>query len=191
MDINTRLRELGAVDSEALARSILEQDGVAWDEQQHRQTEYEVHHNTQSIVMIFVKEDVWPELVVSKEIGWDRLASAAVPVMHDIIERCYPPGGTIIRAMAAKLVAGGKILPHYDAHPSFAVGHRIHVPISTNPRVRFHIEGRPFKLQPGQAYEINNLMTHSVANNGKEDRVTFIFDYVPPKELGRTDQAVA
>ena len=105
--------------------------------------------------------------------------------MHEIIREHYPPGGTIVRAMAAKLKAGGKIRPHVDAHPSFSVGHRIHVPITTNSRVRFMIEGRPHQLEPGQAYEINNQKMHSVANRGDDDRITFIFDYVPPEQLGR------
>ena len=91
----------------------------------------------------------------------------------------------MIPAMAAKLLAGGKIAPHVDSHPSFHRGHRIHVPITTNPRVRFMIDGRPHQLQVGRAYEINNQMHHSVMNKGDEDRVTFIFDYVPPAELGR------
>src|SRR4029453_18434342 len=83
-------------------------------------------------------------------------------------------------AMAAKLMPGGLILPHRDSHPSFAAGHRIHVPIATNPRVRFMIDGRPVSLQVGEAYEINNQKVHSVMNKGATDRIHFIFDYVPP-----------
>ena len=87
--------------------------------------------------------------------------------------------------MAAKLEAGGRITPHFDSHPSFSHGHRIHVPITTNNRVRFMIDGRPYQLQVGQAYELNNQKTHSVMNSSKEDRITFIFDYVPPDFLDR------
>ena len=43
----------------------------------------------------------------------------------------------------------------------------------------------------GQAYEINNQKAHSVANKGVDDRITFIFDYVPPDELRRVGQAAA
>ena len=50
------------------------------------------------------------------------------------------------------------------------------------------IDGRPHQLQVGRAYEINNQKTHSVANRGDEDRITFIFDYVPPSELSRLRQ---
>jgi len=180
MDIDTPLQCLGAIDYEPLREAILSQNDAAWHEQEHRQQSYEVHRQTESIVLVFTDGSGWPSLEVSKQPGWDRLADAAVPVMHDIIARCYTPGGTIIRAMAAKLRAGGKIKPHRDSHPSFHHSHRIHVPITTNRRVRFMIEGRPYRLEVGQAYELNNQKMHSVMNKGQEDRITFIFDYIPP-----------
>jgi aspartyl/asparaginyl beta-hydroxylase (cupin superfamily) len=65
------------------------------------------------------------------------------------------------------------------------------VPITTNPRVRFMIDGRPHQLQVGRAYEINNQKNHSVMNKGDEARITFIFDYVPPAELGRIQRGAA
>ena len=181
MDIETPLRELGPVDTAALRDAILAQDDAAWDEDKYRQEEFEVHHDTKSIVLVFVNIDSWPDIVVSQEPGWPRLSDVALPLMNDIISRLYPPGGTVIRAMAAKLLAGKKITPHVDRHVSFHRGHRIHVPITTNPRVRFMIDGQPYQLQVGQAYEINNQKMHSVMNKGSEDRITFIFDYVPPE----------
>jgi hypothetical protein len=45
------------------------------------------------------------------------------------------------------------------------------------------IDGRPYRFELGQAYEINNQKNHGVMNKGKEDRITFIFDYVPPEQL--------
>jgi hypothetical protein len=185
MDIDTLLRDLGPVDPGRLSEAILAQDEQAWREDQYRQQVFDVHRETESIVLVFVNLERWPEIEITKEPGWDRLAEVAVPVMHDIIDRQYPKGGTIIRAMAAKLLAGGKIRPHIDTHPSFHCGHRIHVPITTNPRVRFMIDGRPHQLQVGNAYEINNQKNHSVMNKGAEDRITFIFDYVPPEQLAK------
>ena len=82
--------------------------------------------------------------------------------------------------MAAKLNAGGRIRPHRDSLRSFHMGHRIHVPITTNSGVRFMIESRPYTFEVGRAYELNNQKKHSVMNMGKEDRIFFIFDYVPP-----------
>jgi Aspartyl/Asparaginyl beta-hydroxylase len=179
VNIEEPLRHLGAVDADALRSAVLALDPQAWRAQEHRQNAYEVHKQTQSIVLVFC-DGPMHALTVSKEPGWDALAGAAVPVMHGIIERCYPKGGTIIRAMAAKLLAGGRITPHIDTHSSFRLSHRIHVPLTTNSRVRFMIDGRPYRFEPGQAYEINNQKTHSVMNSGDEDRITFIFDYLPP-----------
>lgn len=179
MDIPTRVHCHGELEVAPLVAAILAQDEAAWREDQQRQQDYEVHRLTQSIVLLFATVDPWPRIEVQREAGWNRLAAVAVPLMDHIIARWYPPGGRIIRAVAAKLVAGGKIDPHRDAHPSFAVGHRIHVPITTNERVRFTVDGRPFKFEVGKAYEINNRMMHSVVNKGTSDRIHFIFDYVP------------
>ena len=183
MDIDKPLRELGPVDVTALRAVIMAQEDSAWKEDKYRQEAFEVHHATESIVMVFVDIERWPEIAVSREAGWPRIADAALPLMNDILSRHYPPGGTVIRAMAAKLLAGGKITPHVDRHPSFHSGHRIHVPITTNPRVRFMIDGQPYQFQVGEAYEINNQKTHSVMNKGTEDRITFIFDYVPADKV--------
>ena len=183
MDIDTPLRELGGIDWSALKDAILAQEDAAWREDQYRQEAFDVHYDTESIVLIFVDLERWPDIVVSREPGWDRLAEVALPLMNEILSKHYPPGGTVIRAMAAKLLAGKVIKPHVDRHQSFHKGHRIHVPITTNPRVRFMIDGQPHQLQVGHAYELNNQKKHSVMNKGGEDRITFIFDYVPPNHV--------
>ena len=100
MDIGDRLRDLGAVESTALREAILAQEPGAWQEMRYRQQEFDVHRQTESIVLVFTNLENWPQIELCKEPGWDRLAEAAVPVMHDIIARNYPRGGTIIRAMA-------------------------------------------------------------------------------------------
>jgi hypothetical protein len=189
MNIDTPLRNLGPIDTTKLREKILAQEEIAWKEDKYRQEEFEVHHATESIVVLFVDLDKWPDLVVSQEPGWKRISDVALPIMNEIIQKFYPPGGTVIRAMAAKLLAGGLINPHVDKHPSFHVGHRIHIPITTNPRVRFMIDGRPYQFKVGEAYEINNQLNHSVMNKGTEDRITFIFDYVPPDQIAALSAA--
>jgi hypothetical protein len=183
MNIDTPLRELGEIDVDPLRAAILGLGQDHWLSNEQRQNDYEVHKQTHSVILVFC-DGPMNDLVVSKEDGWDLLAEAAIPVMHELIARAYPPGGTIIRAMAAKLLSRGRIAPHFDSHPTFRHSHRIHVPITTNSRVRFSIDGRPYRMQVGQAYEINNQKTHSVINSGGEDRITFIFDYMPPEVIG-------
>ena len=183
MDIDVPLRDLGAIDATTLRDAILGQDDVAWLEDEYRQESFYVHDQTRSIVMIALDDDKWPDGPISRGPGWQRIADAALPVMQEIITKHYPEGGEVIRAIAARLVAGGNIKAHSDIHQSFHCAHRIHVPITTNPKVWFTINGRPFQFKLGQAYEINNQAQHSVTNKGTEDRITFIFDYIPPGPL--------
>jgi hypothetical protein len=186
MDIGVPLRELGDYDIALLREVILAQQEEAWLGNTYRQQNYDVHQQTQSIVMVFTDGSGWPDIEVRREVGWDILAPQAMPLMHRIIAAHYPPGGAIIRAMAARLSPGGVIRPHRDKHPSFHYGHRIHIPICTNHRVRFMIDGRPYRLEPGKVYEINNQLQHSVMNKGREARINFVFDYVPPRHLQPT-----
>jgi hypothetical protein len=180
VDIDVPLKDLGIVPMDDLRAAIDALEREAWLDNQQRQQEYDVHRRTESVVMIFTSGDGWPDITVTREAGWELLQESAVPLMMGIIKENYPVGGTIIRAMAAKLLPGEVITPHRDAHPSFHNSHRIHIPISTNSRVRFMIDGQPYKLEVGKAYEINNQKTHSVMNKGNEERINFIFDYVPP-----------
>ena len=179
MDIDVDQLCLGEIDSQPLRDSILSQEPAAWDEQAIRQQTYEVHRDTESIVMLFCDES-WPDGDIHRPPGWDRLADVAMPVIVQIIQSHYQPHGTLLRAMAAKLLPGGRIQPHRDSLRSFHMGHRIHVPITTNPSVRFMIAGKPYQFEVGKVYELNNQRKHSVMNMSDEDRISFIFDYVPP-----------
>jgi len=182
MDIGVDQRCLGEVDVQALRERILSQGPEAWAEQAIRQQVYEVHQETESIVMLFCEES-WPDGEIYREAGWDRLADVAMPIIDHVIESYYEPGGILLRAMAAKLKARGRINAHRDSLRSFHIGHRVHVPITTSPGVRYTISGKPYQFEVGSAYEINNQKKHSVLNMGGEDRISFIFDYVPPDRL--------
>ena len=117
MNIDSPLRELGPIDNSELSDAIMSLDESAWKENLTRQEEFEVHRATESVVMYFVDLDQWPNVEVTKESGFKHLSNVALPLMNDIISRCYQPGGTVIRAMAAKLLAGKK---------SFNIGINIH-----------------------------------------------------------------
>jgi hypothetical protein len=120
--------------------------------------------------------NIWPDPVVEKRSGWEHFAEPANALIDQIVASHYPPGGRIIRAMAAKLISGGRIALHRDGHPSFAAAHRIHVPLVTSPNVDFLIRGVNHYLEEGVAYEVSNLDYHAVTNRGP-DRIHFIFDY--------------
>jgi len=182
MDFGDDQRRLGPVEMQALSDRIFAQEAAAWTEQSLRQQTYEVHQDTESIVMLFCDES-WPDGEIYREAGWDRLADVAMPLIDHVIETYYQPGGILLRAMAAKLNAQGRIAPHRDKLHSFHIGHRVHIPISTSAAVRYTISGKPYQFEVGSAYEINNQKLHSVINMGSDARISFIFDYVPPDKV--------
>ena len=79
MNIDSPLRELGPVDSEALRNVILSLDDETWRENLTRQEEFEVHRATESVVMYFVDLDQWPDVEVTKEPGFKHLSELALP----------------------------------------------------------------------------------------------------------------
>jgi hypothetical protein len=174
MLLETPVRLLGPVDHLPLRAAVAAVSAQAWLEDDIRQKSFEQHKQTQSMVMLF--SNTWPDPQVERRSGWDHFAGPASAVIDDIIAKHYPPGGRIIRAMAAKLLSGGRIAKHRDVHPSFAASHRIHVPLVTNPKVDFLIRGVNHYLEEGVAYEVSNLDYHAVTNRGP-DRIHFIFDY--------------
>jgi len=165
---------LGPVDHQPLKDAVTGLAADVWLEDKIRQQSFEQHKQTQSVVMLF--SSTWPDPAVEKRSGWEHFSAPANRLIEQIVVKHYPPGGRIIRAMAAKLLAGGRVNLHKDAHPSFAAAHRIHVPLVTNPDVDFVIRGKSHYLEEGVAYEVSNLDYHAVTNRGG-DRIHFIFDY--------------
>lgn len=179
MKLETAIRDLGPVNYTGLKSAVQSVPEQAWLEDTLRQEKFvDFHQQTQTIILLFC--DGWPDIKISRRSGWDLFAPHVGPIIKPILETYYRPKGFVIRAMLAKLMAGGLISPHEDVHPSFAVSHRVHVPIITNGMVDFTIGEETFNLKEGVAYEINNLETHGVHNRSGEDRVHFIFDYAEP-----------
>jgi hypothetical protein len=185
VDIGVDQRCLGEIEIGELKQRILSQEPEVWAEQAIRQQTYEVHKDTESIVMLFCDES-WPDGEIYRESGWERLSDVAMPLIDHVINTWYEPGGILLRAMAAKLKAGGRINAHTDSLRSFHMGHRVHVPITSSSVVRYTISGKPYSFDVGNVYEINNQKKHSVMNMGSDDRISFIFDYVPPEQMQNT-----
>lgn len=170
---------LGEYDCTELTRRVLAVEEPQWHQDARRQQSYDVHAQTQSLILLFCSG--WPQIVITRANGWDLLADAAVPVMDRIIADHYAPGGQVLRAMMTRLPPGGRIARHRDSHPSFAIAHRIHVPLQTNPQVEFIVGNEIVPPRAHFAFELNNRVEHQVFNRGDQARIHFIFDYAPPR----------
>lgn len=83
----------------------------------------------------------------------------------------------ILSARLLNLGPGAYIKPHKDHELGYENGcFRIHIPITTNPKVEFILADKLLIMKPGECWYTNVNHTHSVANNGSTDRVHIVLD---------------
>jgi len=76
-----------------------------------------------------------------------------------------------------RLTPGSLIKEHSDPDLRFEDGLvRIHVPITTNDRVEFRVNGSCVAMEPGSCWYLRLSDPHSVANKGDTDRVHLVID---------------
>ena len=75
------------------------------------------------------------------------------------------------------LAPGSFIKPHQDPGCGYQDGFfRIHIPIITNPGVRFTVNGDELHLKAGECWYMDFSRTHSIINDGATSRVHIIID---------------
>ena len=76
-----------------------------------------------------------------------------------------------------RLAAGAVVKPHSDHCLGYEDGcFRMHIPIITNPDVVFILDNERLIMNEGECWYIDANFTHSVANNGNEDRIHLVID---------------
>ena len=107
---------------------------------------------------------------------WDKYATYIQPVVEDVLGFCGLKNPKVARMMLANLPAGAHIPAHGDGGKTLNECMRIHVPITSNPKVMFRVMDEYLNLAIASAYEIDNAKEHEVWNKGKTDRVHLIID---------------
>jgi len=75
-----------------------------------------------------------------------------------------------------ELRRGGIITEHVDEGKMLTTNHRIHIPLVSDPAVKFTLDHKDYYLEPGHGYEINNQLIHEVRNESNIDRIHMIID---------------
>lgn len=87
-------------------------------------------------------------------------------------------GGVWGRSRLMGLGPGAVVPVHVDIHYYWRTHIRIHVPVITNPGVRFHCGGEDVHMQPGEAWVFDSFQTHEVRNDGADKRIHLVLDTV-------------
>lgn len=108
--------------------------------------------------------------------AWDLLPGAQ-EIVFDLAKmvRAIHIGGVLL----TRIPAGGKILPHNDrgSWHSESMNMKVYVPIQANDRCINYCGGESLVIKVGEAISFDNLVEHSVENNGSTPRTTLICCY--------------
>lgn len=175
MKMDVPLAPLGPLPIGDLLAVLPAAEDPIWDQFAMRRN-MKMHAATRTIALIW--GDMLPgiaEPVIFEPEGLPTaLRAAAMECAAQLVQRVG--GGAVSRLMLVDLPAGAEVLPHRDIAPIITDPHRCHVPVVTNDRVSFVIDGTDHHLEAGQAYQVDNTRQHSVANHGEIWRVHLICD---------------
>ncbi len=182
---------IGSVEPAELRDLVLGLTEAQWDEFSLRQKRYEVHRDTQTIGLVYDLDfrhshpTRLPLLqtfeTALKPVLWMTADHFEETDHGKRLIRDRGPG-YVIRASLVRLKAGCSIAAHQDNNFSLTHSHRVHLPIITGEKVLFTVGKETINMREGEVYEINNRRMHSVVNEGVEDRVHLILDFVLPGE---------
>ena len=98
-----------------------------------------------------------------------------MPYVASVMEHL---GGVWGRSRLMGLGAGAVVPQHVDIHYYWRTHIRIHIPVITNPGVRFHCGGEDVHMAPGEAWVFDSFQVHEVRNQSSEKRVHVVLDTV-------------
>lgn len=82
------------------------------------------------------------------------------------------------RSRLMGLGAGADVPPHIDSHYYWRTHWRIHIPVITNPEVRFNCGGESVHMAAGECWLFDSFQAHHVRNGGREQRIHLVLDTV-------------
>lgn len=173
----TSIRRLGPVDIAALRAAVLEIPEAVWDaENADKPNRFEALDKTRHVVFRFVSNfQDWRDSYDRPL--WAQWRELLEPVLAQAVRPYGYANAAFPRVMLARMAPGGVIKPHRDANPAAKWPHKVHVPLITNERVTFFVDGIGYHLEEGEAVEVSNMAVHAVENAGDSDRIHLIFEY--------------
>jgi hypothetical protein len=112
----------------------------------------------------------------------DREALRHVPYVREFMTRLI--AAQPLRCLLARLPGGAIIAAHTDQADYFSKTIRIHVPVTTHASAWMYCAERSYRMQPGEAWALNNSTVHGVWNADPErSRTHLICDFLTSPAL--------
>lgn len=136
------------------------------------------HHEADDILLWFNDLTQDPAAIADDKAvvafpAWDRLPQVR-PIIFDLMRRVE--GVQLGRVMITRLKPGGQIYPHEDAGAPAEFYSRYQLSLQCAPGCLFHCGDETAYFAPGSVWWFDNQKTHSVQQNGADERLTLIID---------------
>lgn len=151
-----------------------------WNEHPNRTAENSPHYGIPDIWLRYrpLEELTSPERFREPHFATFYPAWYALPALTPIVfglmakVRATYLGGILI----TKIPPGCRVKPHDDrgSWHAEAMNCKVYVPLQANERCVNYCENDSAVMRAGEAWTFNNLLHHSVENNGDTDRITLI-----------------
>ena len=176
---------LGTADIDALIQRVKSIPESLWNsENEDKPNTFARLNDTRHIIFRYINAD---NVFDFHEFPlWDEWKDVLLPIMEQAAKSLGYKKYRFPRAMFAWLPAGGEISGHSDGNASHYI-HKIHVPLITNLETIFHVGTQAKHLPKGEIVEVNNKRTHSIKNDGDQDRIHFIFECYNMDDYGKPD----
>lgn len=181
MELNETFKYYGTIDVSNILKT-LENEELSWDEFTFRQESFMEHRTTKTIPILF--DFNFNTFNPSPTKHYEKFKDIIVEI-ESYLKPKIKTDGYIMRALLVKLLKKTSIPPHIDVvGESLRIARRIHIPIITNESCLFSVGDDVKHLKVGEVWEINNdKKSHGVSNNGNEDRIHLIVDWVDDSTL--------
>lgn len=80
------------------------------------------------------------------------------------------------RSRLMRLAPGAGVPEHADINYHWHTRVRVHIPVFTQPEVRFHCDGEAVHMGAGEAWIFDNWRRHHVENNANAERIHLVAD---------------
>jgi hypothetical protein len=159
---------------------------VEWFKNTFRQDEYHMHRDTKSIFIYDYPVSWSPgeKYLVEHSSEDNDLFQMVLPIIESL-EKLH--NGKVGKAVFINLPPFKNVDKHKDAGGYLESVRRHHIPIATNERVSFVIDGERKFMRVGEIWEVNNNKVHQVWNEGDTDRVHLLIDIIPNNVIGEND----
>jgi len=148
-----------------------------WNSFTIRQKKYRVHSNTLTIPIIFNGVSNGRILDSLETYPMYELFKGEISNLESFLNNLIGAEGSIVRAALVALEPNTEIPTHRDLAEHFKYTRRFHLPLVTNDKVYFWIDGKTVNMKVGEVWEINNMLSHSVRNESNEKRIHLIVDW--------------